>query len=172
MYRKERIIGYEEYFVDTDGVIYGKNGRPLKPSVNGNGYCIINLYTNHCRVGFAVHTLVAKQFIKQEYGKTEVNHKDGNKKNNSVTNLEWVTPGENARHAVDVLGKRIGTSNKNAKQTYAMDNTGAVIHAFSTLLAAARFISGDSCTVESALVGISRAISGSRKTYKGFVWSH
>ena len=43
-YKREPVKGYEEYEVDTNGVVYGKNGKPLKYSINHNGYCIINFY--------------------------------------------------------------------------------------------------------------------------------
>lgn len=62
-YKRQNINGYEEYQVDTNGVVYGKNGKKLKYSINHNGYCIVNFYNNHKRKGFAIHTLVAKQFI-------------------------------------------------------------------------------------------------------------
>lgn len=94
-YKREPARGYEEYEVDTNGVIYGKNGKPLKYSLNYRGYCIINFYVNHKRTGFGIHTLVAKQFIpNNDINKNQVNHKDGNKTNNSVDNLEWATPKE------------------------------------------------------------------------------
>lgn len=115
-YRREPVKGYEEYEVDTNGIVYGKNGKPLKYSLNYKGYCMINFYVNHKRTGFGIHTLVAKQFIpNNNINKNQVNHKDGNKTNNSVDNLEWVTSGENMRHSVDVLGNYTGAKNCNAK---------------------------------------------------------
>lgn len=51
-----------------------------------------------------VHRLVAQTFIPNPESKKEVNHKDGNKANNDITNLEWVTPSENQRHSHQVLG--------------------------------------------------------------------
>ena len=105
MYRRERITGYDEYEVDTNGIVYSKRGKPLKYSHNFRGYQIVNLMVNGKRKGFAVHTLVAKQFIaNSDPIKTQVNHKDGNKDNNHISNLEWATPKENTWHARNVLG--------------------------------------------------------------------
>lgn len=69
-----------------------------------DGYRTINLY-KHRENGkkngkhYMVHRLVAEAFIPNLENKPEVNHKDGNKSNNSISNLEWVTKSENVRHA-------------------------------------------------------------------------
>ena len=85
-----------EYEITTDGEVY-RNGRQLKSWDNGRGYLIL-------RIGEktkAVHRLVAEVFLKQIEGLTEVNHKDGDKKNNHVSNLEWCSRGQNIKHAYD-----------------------------------------------------------------------
>lgn len=57
---------------------------------------------------YAVHTLVAKAFLPESYKVgLVVNHKDGNKHNNCVVNLEWVTQSENEYHSYNVLGKQV-----------------------------------------------------------------
>jgi len=53
-----------------------------------------------------VHRMVAEMFISGWFKGAQVNHKDGNKKNNTSSNLEWVTPKENVRHAYHVLGRK------------------------------------------------------------------
>lgn len=63
------------------------------------GYCIVLLYgekRHYC----SVHRLVAEAFLPKLEGKTIINHKDGNKQNNKVENLEWVTYSENTIHAL------------------------------------------------------------------------
>ena len=68
---------------------------------NGNGYMTVKISINKTAKSFYVHRLVAHAFIeKNNLLQTEVNHKDGNKKNNCVSNLEWCTSSENKKHAV------------------------------------------------------------------------
>ena len=76
--------------------------------MKNNGYITCNLSHNgkvKCKL---VHRLVAETFIPNHQNKPEVNHIDGDKQNNSVKNLQWVTPSENQRHSID-LGLRKGS---------------------------------------------------------------
>lgn len=64
-------------------------------------------------VGYYVHRIIAVAFIAKpehlkdvHYEELEVNHKDGNKSNNRIDNLEWCTPSENAQHVYDELGHK------------------------------------------------------------------
>lgn len=75
--------------------------RSLKPSCNGNGYIRIN--RNNTTV--YIHRLVAQTYVPNPKCKSQVNHIDGDKSNSNVLNLEWVTPTENVRHSILVLGK-------------------------------------------------------------------
>ena len=68
---------------------------------NKKGYLIVNIYFKGKQYSPKVHRLVAKAFIPNPKNKPEVNHKDGNKLNNKVSNLEWVTRKENIRHSWD-----------------------------------------------------------------------
>lgn len=67
---------------------------------NGNGYLIVNLKHEGVQRIITVHRLVAEAFIPNVKNKRCINHIDGNKRNNSVENLEWVTHKENMQHAV------------------------------------------------------------------------
>ena len=97
----------------------------LKPQINiENGYVYVHLGKGDKRKLVSLHRLVAKNFIPKVSGKTYVNHIDGNKENNRVENLEWVTAQENTLHAYENgllrnYGERNGWSkltNKEAKE--------------------------------------------------------
>lgn len=93
---------------DNGAVFRMIGGKECVPTItNTAGYASIRLPDkNHL-----IHRLVAQAFIPNPENKPQVNHKDGNKRNNNVTNLEWVTPKENVVHAVNT-GLFKGTSRK------------------------------------------------------------
>lgn len=95
------IEGYEGlYKVSNLGNIHSiKSHYILKGSIDTMGYRIVNLSKNKTNKHFYIHRLVAKAFIPNPDNKPQVNHIDGNKLNNNITNLEWVTGKENIRHA-------------------------------------------------------------------------
>lgn len=72
----------------------------LKLGSNPLGYSIIGLWKDKKQKFFPVHRIVATTFISNPKNKPEVNHIDGNKKNNNIDNLEWVTKSENMKHAI------------------------------------------------------------------------
>jgi phosphoserine aminotransferase len=95
------IIGYESlYEISEKAVIRNKKkGKVLKPSIDTSGYYQIHFSKNGKSKKIRVHRLVAEHFIANPLGKNQVNHIDGNKLNNTSSNLEWVTASENIRHA-------------------------------------------------------------------------
>lgn len=94
---------YPNYEVHFDGRVRNKTtGHVLKPADNGKGYKFVHLYNGQTPKGRGclVHRLVLSThdvFIPE--GNLDVNHIDGNKSNNHIHNLEWVTKSENTRHA-------------------------------------------------------------------------
>ena len=91
-----------KYKVSNNGDVYSfKNNRKrkLKPTKTGNGYLKVRLSIDGTVYNILIHRMVAETFIPNPHNKPEVNHKDGNKKKNKVTNLEWATRKENADHA-------------------------------------------------------------------------
>lgn len=71
----------------------------LRQAKNNNGYPMVHLFKNGKGKAIAVHRIVAKTFLKNPLNKRDVNHIDGNKENNNISNLEWTTHTENMKHA-------------------------------------------------------------------------
>lgn len=93
--------GYE---VSIDGQVISHKGRAvrtLKQAVGSHGYRVVNLRIDGKSVLFLVHRLVAMAHLESVEGKPLVNHKDGNKQNNHIDNLEYVTHSENIQHYFD-----------------------------------------------------------------------
>ena len=89
------------YMIDENGNIKNKDGYQKKINVAKNGYCIVDLYKNNIRHTYTVHRLVAQAFLDNPYNLDVVNHKDGDKTNNCVSNLEWCDYSYNLKHAFD-----------------------------------------------------------------------
>ena len=90
--------GYEVF---TSGKVKGVRGKWLKLHKGTSGYLQVNVWNNYKQRTFLLHRLLAEAFIPNPNNLSEVNHKDGNKLNNSLDNLEWVSRSENIRHGID-----------------------------------------------------------------------
>lgn len=98
------IIGFEDkYEIGDDGTVYSNYKKDfLKLMPNDKGYLCVDLCIDHRRhKRMTIHRLVAIHFIENLHNKPQVNHIDGNKKNNNVNNLEWNTNKENNTHAIE-----------------------------------------------------------------------
>ena len=105
---QKNIIGFEKYKVTDRGDIIGTNNKILSKSKNNDGYYYVTLCKDGKNKRKTIHRLVAIHFVENTHNKPIVNHKDGNKKNNHWTNLEWCTQKENMQHAKNVLGIDFG----------------------------------------------------------------
>ena len=134
-----RIQDFPIYSIDTDGRVVGKYGL-LKPMVTRKGYHMVALYLNGKRYYKSVARLVAQAFIPNPDNKPEVNHKDGNKDNNCMDNLEWMTTRENIHHAMDNgLRVRSDVCGRPKIRVYAFDfSTGEYLGMYESISEAAR----------------------------------
>lgn len=85
---------------DKGNIKNNKTGRVLKLQRNHKGYLEVRVTINKIKKTLKPHRLVAFYFVENKENKPQVNHIDGNKENNNVNNLEWVTNHENAQHAI------------------------------------------------------------------------
>ena len=83
------------YFASPRGYIYNRHGDMMAGGVNRDGYRQVILNRKNCRV----HRIIAETFIPNPQNLPCVNHKDGNKLNNDMNNLEWCTQSENVTHS-------------------------------------------------------------------------
>lgn len=97
-------LGYPDYCISEEGRIYSlKSKRFLNTQYNDGGYEVVTLRKDGKTNTLKVHRLLCLMFKPESFFEGAfVNHKDGNKKNNSLDNLEWCTRSENVLHAYDL----------------------------------------------------------------------
>lgn len=148
-----QIEGLEDYLVSNNGDVYKK----VSTSSLRGGYKSFNAYKTN--KSYKVHQLVAKTFIpNNDENKIIVNHKDGNKLNNNVDNLEWTTASENVQHAIDT-----GLITVTKRKIYQCDLDGNIIKIHDTIRGA-----GKETGIDPA--GIAKVCKGTRVTAGGYKW--
>ena len=155
------IKGYEGlYQVSNLGRVKSfnaKNGRLsnqsrlLTPKLDRYGYLKLTLCKDKEYKYVTVHRLVALAFINNVENKPEVNHKDGNKLNNCVDNLEWMTGLENIHHAFDnELTPKTPLNNPKSIKISQYDLTGNFIKTFPSTKEVERQLGFSACSVARA----------------------
>ena len=174
------IIGYEnEYQINQFGEIRTLKDSPklkkydvLKPQISKrNGYVYQMLYKNGKEKLLRVHRLVAMAFLPNPNNLPQVNHKDGNKQNNSVDNLEWCEQSDNMKHAYknglqipsENQRKAIINTNKLKQKKVCQIKDGEVINTFSGISEASR-------QTKISISCISRCCNLKRKSTNGYEW--
>lgn len=107
---------YDGYYITKDAEVFNKHGKKLSPVDNGKGYFILNINVDGKRKCKAIHRLIAEAFIPNPENLPEVNHKDSDRRNNCISNLEWVTHGQNIKHSYQ-LENRSAKGSCNANST-------------------------------------------------------
>ena len=160
-----RISSNNNYFVSNNGKIRHCNSDKDHSVRDKNGYLVVDLYDGGKRTTARVHRLVAKEFISNPCNKPCVNHIDGNKHNNNISNLEWVTKKENSEHAWynglakpsrSMLGKKNPNAGRKGKP-FRIVETGEV---FNTLYECEKAIDGNNRHINDCLKGRQRTHRG------------
>lgn len=135
------------------------------------GYPQVTLHKNGKQICRHIHRLVALAFIPNPKNKPQVNHIDGNKANNFLDNLEWVTPSEQMRHAYQILGVisyglgKFGGESSKSRAVLQKTLLGKLVKRWESGVDAVREGGFDSGS-------ITRCCRGQSKKHKGYVWRY
>ncbi len=173
----KEIAGYKgKYLISNFGDVKSfkkyRYGVIRKLSESVYGYLVLILGKNDGGKQFRVHRLVAKAFIPKIKGKDQVNHIDGDKKNNRVDNLEWCNHSENQLHAYRCLGKKatcywrgkFGKNHTRSKMVAQKTLEGDVVKVWDSMMDAERNGFSNS--------HIAQCCKGKRNNHGGFKWEY
>lgn len=164
-----RVKSVTRFVNDNNGVVLLKS-KILNPMINEKGYLRIGLSKNNQRKYKRIHRLVAEAFIPNPDNKPQINHKNGIKTDNRVSNLDWVSISENVKHSYHVLHRKksmlgkFGVDNPNSKPILQLKN-GKIIAKFNSAKEAER------CTGISQ-GNISRCANKKTKSAGGYQWEY
>lgn len=147
----------------SENNIYINKGRILKAAIQNVGYMFVVLSKNGKTKGYRVHRLVAEAFISNPNNYKCVNHKDENKQNNCVNNLEWCTHKYNNSYGT----KPMRIAKGNSKKVNQYDLKGNFIKQWNSFMDIERYLN-----IKYANSIINACCKGKRKTAYGYRWEY
>ena len=171
------VLGYESrYEVSSLGRVRNMDGHILKP-IKRRGYLCLNFCVNGARKDTKIHRLVAEAFIPNPDALPFINHKDEDKENNAVWNLEWCTAKYNCNYGTRVqrvTEKRIGAKlnwTEHGLEKLRRLRSVPVIGVHKATGEIIRFPSATEADKHGfARYCVQRAANGHMKSYRGYVW--
>ena len=153
------IQGYEGlYAVTEDGRVWSYRSKKfLKPGEHSSGYLHVTLSKNGVKIDCFIHRLVAAAYIPNPENKPQVNHRDENKLNNCVDNLEWMTSKENANYGT----RNVRVSEKRKKKVLCVE-TNKIYNS----------IEEAGADTDTYATNISAVCKGKLKTTGGYHWEY
>ena len=179
------IKGFPAYLISNRGRVWSLNrdekwgkfyrtrqGRFLIPRLGNQGYLYVGLCKNGRVYTKKIHRLVAENFIPNPYGYSVVNHRDEDRTNNDVNNLEWCTTTYNVTYG-GAIGKRQGSLINSgwSKSVCKYTKDGILLAKFVSISEAARSVLSTQ-TLDGARGAICSCCRGKRKSYCGFIWKY
>ena len=181
------VVGYEDcYEISDTGVLRSLTrkikcraggtrvieGKVINVRPNKHGYVFVGLSKNRRYRNQSIHRIVMMAFSPHpDCERLEVNHINGDKCDNALSNLEWCTHAENTQHSFNSLGRRSGRlgksgiQDKRSKPVRACNSTTGETNYFESIGLASQFING----TRSAIID---CLKGRRKSHKGYSWSY
>ena len=134
IYVQINLDGYRDsHLISNYGNIKTVKGRILKQRFDKDGYYQVNLYNQGMETTKKVHRLLALSFLPNPNNYPVVNHKDGNKTNNHIDNLEWCSVSYNTQHAYDNGLEQKGFEHSQSKPFLLKDDDNNIISQYDTL---------------------------------------
>ena len=169
------IIGYEGiYQVSNLGRVIrikkskGTSGDNILTPVKNESGLYVKLRDCGNDINKKIHRLVMESFVGINPDKPQVNHKDGNRWNNNINNLEWVTQSKNIEHSHNVIGREYtcyGENHLNSKTISQYNKYGNLIDVYGSVNEAGR-------QLNIQFTNIAKCARGERKTSGGFIWKY